>query len=145
MWPSPGFFGPAMMRGFDQVLPSSVLRANAMCWSGCASAELCVHTAISEPSGPSKTRKCSLPVSLDARVGDLRHEDDVVGLGDAQLLRDARLEVGGRGDQMPIHRRLWRLGRRDGRQPNHHQSGNGRQVSHSQSSSIHKSQPRTRI
>ncbi len=63
MWPSPGFRGPAMTRGLDHVTPSSPLRANAMCWSGCASAELCVHTAIREPSGPSKTRKCSLPVS----------------------------------------------------------------------------------
>ena len=53
-----------MMRGLDQVLPSSVLREKVMCWSGCASAELCVHTAISEPSGPSNTRKCSLPVSF---------------------------------------------------------------------------------
>ena len=64
MWPSPGFFGPAMIRGSDHVFPSSSLRANAMCWSGCVSAELCVQTAISDPSGPSKARKCSLPVSF---------------------------------------------------------------------------------
>ena len=37
-----------------------------------------------------------------ADIGDLRHEDHEVGLGDVQLFFDARLQIGGRGDEVRV-------------------------------------------
>ncbi len=59
---SSGVFGPATWVGGAQVTPSSFDFEKTMRLPGgpLGEATFCVHTAMSEPSGPSKTRKCSL-------------------------------------------------------------------------------------
>ena len=58
--------GPARCLGADQFKPSSVDREKTMRLPTGPSGALIfwVQTAMSEPSGPSNTRKCSLPVSV---------------------------------------------------------------------------------
>ena len=51
------------------------------------SAELCVHTAISEPSGSVEYQEMLVARVAHFVVRDFRHEDDVVGFGDMQLRR----------------------------------------------------------